>query len=48
MSLLSNKFAIVDSVTLRILVTSYNEVIIRSIFNSGFKTNNGTFKVIKI
>lgn len=44
----SNKFAIINSVSLKVLVTSYSEKIIKMVFESGFKTVNSKYKVVKI
>lgn len=42
------KFAIIDTLTNRVHVTSYSESVITEIFESGYKTKWGKFKVAKI
>ncbi len=42
------RFAIVDSVTLKVKVTSYSRKLITAIFDSGFKTQSGMFKITTI
>lgn len=40
------KFAIVDSITLKVKITSYSRKIIEGLYESGFKTSCGLFKIV--
>jgi hypothetical protein len=45
---MQNKYAIIDVLTQKVLVTSRSEKIIKGIFDTGFKTQWHTYKIIRV